>query len=594
MQQRKLDPIVFAVIKARIDGIVNEMTEVLLRTSRNPILYGAKDFTCAMFSYDARLLTMANSIPVHIYGLRNSVRTIAGYFQNDIHPGDVFVNNAPYYGANHYGDWAMCTPIFNGGELVGWAGNLCHLIDCGAYVPTNLDPYAKDVYEEGLHFPAVRLVREYKEMPDLIRLIKANFRYPEQWHGDFLAQVGSLYKGAEQIGRLCQKYGNALMKQFEDDLIAYGDQRMTEEIKKMPRGMWAIEDTFEPIERLAPEGLRLSVKLSIDPDNAMLNFDLTDMDDQRPWGYNCSRSTAEGACIFGTLACVDPDLPRNDGVYRHFNIKLREGAVCGIPRWPAATSLATICCSAEVAGMIFRLWEKVESGRGHASGGECNGANAVCSGVDFRNSEPYGHLFCINYSGGPGTRGCDGWPEWLHDGAMGNQILESVELTEIATPILIWEIAVDTDSAGPGQWRGATGLRQRIEPRKHIMHGITWATGHSHPPIGVAGGGNGSLADHWIEKHETREKVKQLKNADIFDVQPDDDWVATTNGGGGYGNPLDRDPELVRDDARNYVISLEAARKIYGVVLDTTKELFDVDYEATEKLRARLKKGKAG
>ena len=593
--EKKLDPILFAVLKARIDGIVNEMTDVLLRTSRNPILYGAKDFTCGMFSYDARLLTMANSIAVHIYGNRNSVRSIAKFFEGDLHPGDVFVNSSPYHGANHYGDWTMATPIFNEGEIVGWTGNLCHLIDCGAHVPTNLDPYAKDVYEEGLHLPPIRLVKENKEIPDLINLIKANFRYPEQWHGDFLAQVGSVRKGAEEITKLCQKYGNSVIKQFQDDFILYGDQRMTEEIKKMPRGTWSINDISEKWEGFFPKGLRLEATVSIEPDEGMIYFDLTGMDDQVNCGFNCSRSTAEGACIWSTLACVDPDLPRNDGVYKHFKIKLREGSVCGIPKWPVGTSLATFCCSDEVSGMLYRLWEKVKSGMGHASGGEVNGAQSVCSGIDFRhNNEPYGHLFYVAMSGGPGTKDCDGWPEWLHNGALGNQNLESVELVELSVPVIVWEVGVAVDSGGAGHWRGAIGETHRIQPRKHTMKIIPCSTGHNHPPRGVSGGLDGHLADHWIEDHKTGEKLRQLQNFGYFEAAENEDWKAITNGGGGYGNPLERDPEMVRDDVRNGFVSLKAARELYGVVIYTKSELYSVDMDLTLKTRTEMKNSRSG
>ena len=216
MKDEKLDPIIFAVIKARIDGIINEMSEVLLRTSRNPILYAAKDFTNGILSHDAKLLTMTNSIPVHIYGLRNSLKAVVESFGDDVHSGDCFVNNSPYHGNNHVGDWSMFAPVFYEGELICWAAGLCHLIDTGAYRPTNLDSTAKDIYEEGIHFPPMRLIKDYKEIPDLIRFIKANFRYPEQWHGDFLAQVGSLWIGEQEVLKLCKKYGGKVMKQFQD------------------------------------------------------------------------------------------------------------------------------------------------------------------------------------------------------------------------------------------------------------------------------------------------------------------------------------------------------------------------------------------
>ena len=591
----KLDAITFAVIKSRIDGIIDETTDILLQASRSPILYAAKDLTTALFSWDAKLLTMANSIPLHICGLRNCLQFVVEAFKDDIHPGDAFVNNSPYHGANHYGDWSMTSPVFHDGELVAWVGSICHIIDTGAYIPTNLDPLGKDVYEEGLHFPGVRFVKEYKENDDIIRFCEANIRYPHQWHGDFLAQLGALYRGAEEIMKLCKKYGADVIKQFQEELINYADRRMTEEIKKLPKGTWSISDIGEAIGDLAPEGVRLAAKLTIDPGEAMITFDLTDMDDQRDWGYNCTKSTAEGACLVASLASVDPSLPRNEGVCKHFRYILREGAVCGLPKWPVGTSLGTIGLNSQIVGMILRLWEKAVPGKGHAAGGEINASCSVCSGVDVRrNNDPYGHMFFTSMSGGPGSKGYDGWPSWLHDGAMGNQIAESIELTEITTPITIWELGVYQDSGGPGQWRGAVGHTQSIQPKEHTMKLITCAGGHTHAPKGASGGWPGALADHWTNDPDTAKIKKKLKNLEYTEIKEDEIWFSLCNGGGGYGDPLDRDPEAVKYDVRNGFISFEAAREIYGVILHDDSELLTLDEKATEALRIRLKKERKG
>ena len=593
MKKEKLDPIILAVIKARLDGIINEMSQVLLRTSRNPILYGAKDFTNGILSRDAKLITMTNSIPVHIYGLRNSLKAVVECFTDDVHQGDCFVNNSPYHGNNHVGDWSMFAPIFYDGELICWAASLCHLIDTGAYIATNLDPLAKDIYEEGIHFPPMRLIQGYNEIPDLIRFIKANFRYPEQWHGDFLAQVSSLWICEQEVLRLCKKYGGKTINQVQKELLDFGDRRMTEEIKKLPKGTWSIESQFEKVKPMAPDGLTLKVKVSINPDKAKIIFDLTEMPPQLPWGFNCSQSTAEGACISGSMPSFPPSLPRNDGVYKHFDIILKEGTVCGIPTWPIGTSMATVGLCSDVTGMIFRLWEQILPGKGHASGGEINGSQSICSGIDFRNNnEPFGHCFFVAMSGGPGSMGCDGWPCWLHNGAMGNQTLDSVELTELSTPAIIWEAGIAKDSAGAGKWRGAPGLYHRIQPTHNTLNLVSPATGHTSPPRGLAGGMDGCLADHFTEMHATKKKMQQFYNVGNYEVEEDEDWVAYCNGGGGYGNALERNPEAVRDDARNGIISIQAAKDKYGVVLNTSPELYEVDYDATKKLRSQLSKEK--
>lgn len=590
-EKEKLDPVVFAVIKARIDGIIRQMAETILRTSRNPILNICKDFTCSILTHDAKLLTMVNSLPTHLLVLDSSLRHIVECYKGDIHPGDCFLNNDPYSGNSHVGDFTMFAPVFYRGELICWPASLCHLIDIGAPIPSSLTPLAKDVYEEGMHFPTVRIARDYKETPEIIRIIRANFRYSEQWHGDFLAQIGSLWKGEQETIKLCEKYGGDVIKQFQDEYLDYGDRRMAEEIRKLPKGTWSIEALSEKVEPVCPEGLLLKMKMSIDPDEAIITFDLTEMPDQLPWGLNLSEACSRGACIYGALPSLDPTLPRNDSVFRHFKFLLREGAVAGIPKWPASTSIATAEIADEVAHMVLLLWEQVELGRGHAGSGFEGAAIASASGIDFRRSNvPYGSMSFLAASGGGASKECDGWVNNFCVSDSGNLAVSSVELTELAVPQIIWELGIVRDSGGAGQWRGAPGTYHRVQPRRHTMTLIAFGIGHTDAPPGVAGGKAGSLHDHWKEKHATREKVEQFHNVGEYQVKEDEDWVCLANGGGGYGNPLERDPEAVRDDARDNIISVQAARDAYGVVLNTETELYEVDYKATEKLRVQLRK----
>ena len=589
--REKLDPIIFAVIKARMDGIIQQMAEVILRTSRNPILNLCKDFTCSILTYDARLFTMVNSLPIHLLILGSSLGHIVETYGDDVHPGDCFVNNDPHHGNSHIGDFSMFAPVFHKGQLVCWAASLCHLIDVGAPIETSMNPLAKDVYEEGIHFSAIRICKDHKEVPEITRIIRTNFRYPDQWHGDFLAQVGSLWKGEEEIIKLCEKHGGNVIKQFQDEYLDYGDRRMKEELKKLPRGTWSIEYESEKVEPQCPEGLTLKMKMSIDPDEATVTFDLTDMPDQLEWGLNLSEACARGACIQGFLPSLDPSLPKNDGVFRHFDFHLREGAVVGIPRFPASTATATGNIAEEVAQMVFYLFEQVMPGRGHGAHGSEGATVASLAGTDFRRDGiPYGSTHFFAASGGGASKGCDGWVNQFCVGDGGNLTVSSVELVELAVPQIIWEVRIVTDSAGAGKWRAAPGTYHRIQPRRHTMTIIAFGIGHTDRPLGVAGGKPGTLVDHWAEEHETQKKVRKFRNIGIFEVKEDEDWVCYANGGGGYGDPLERDPELVRDDARNSIVSVEAARDEYGVVLDTKPELYEVDHEATEKLRAQLRR----
>jgi N-methylhydantoinase B len=588
-----LDPVTFAVIKARVDGIIQQMAEVVLRTSRNPILNLAKDFTCSVLTSDGKLLTMVNSLPIHLLALDSNLRQVISCYQGDISPGDCFVNNDPYYGNSHVGDVSMFAPVFFEGKLICWVATLCHLIDIGASIPSSLVPLAKDLYEEGLHIPPLRIAQGYREIPGIVRLIQANFRYPEQWHGDFLAQVGSLWKGEQELIKLCERYGGSTVLQFQKEYLDYGDVRMAQEVSGLPAGEWSIEALSERMEDLCPDGLRLKMTVRIEPKEGIIEFDLREMPDQLAWGFNLSEACSRGACIQGLLPSLDPTLPRNDGVFRHITVRLREGAVVGVPKWPASTSSATMGITDYVSNMVLNLWEEIVPGKGHAGHGFEGATVSITSGTDFRrNHAPYGSMNLFAASGSGASRGFDGWPNFLAANVGGSVIQSSVELTELVTPQLVWELGIVTDSCGAGKWRGAPGTYHRLQPRQHTLTIVACGVGHSEGPFGVCGGQRGALQDHWREKHATKTKIERFRNAGICHVNSDEDWLCYANGGGGYGEPLQRDPELVAEDVANSIVSMKAAREIYGVVVVRNGVRVLLDRKATEKLRNRLGKSR--
>ena len=588
--KREIDPVTFSVVLARIEGIMSEMTATILATARNPILYGAKDFTCTLLNAKAKVLSLYDCLPVHVGTLSPALRWVIRVFKGDIHEGDVFVNNASYAGNAHVGDWTMFAPIFYKGKFVAWAVNKCHIIDTGAHVPTNSDPFAKDIYEEAIHFPGVRLCRDHKMIPDRIRFIGYNFRYSRQWYGDFLAQLGSLWVAGSRMIELCDRFGYDTVKGCLEESLRYGDRMMTEEIRKLPKITVEEEMLGEKIEGYCPDGLKLKMKLSIDPDKALITFDYRDMPDQLPWGYNLTYATATCSAIQGTLPILSPSLPKNDGVIDHIKVLLREGSLAGIPRWPVGNSRATTCFCDEVTNLVFKTWARVVPERALAGMGEYCAANRPTSGVDRRTNEPYTHMWYLAGSAAGATEGYDGLPHMFGHCIMGNMGYEFIELVELATPLTVWETWAVIDSGGAGKWRGGIAVGHIIQPRDHDMLLIHGGTSHTCKPFGLFGGLPGAVADHWIIDHATGEVVKHLQSTGHEIFKANQEWKAVTGGGGGFGTPLERAPEAVRDDVRDGFVSLEVARDIYKVVINTEPELYEVDYPATEKLRAEARK----
>ncbi len=580
-----VDPVTFAVVYARLDGILSEMTETILTTARNPILYGAKDFTCTVMTARAEVLSMHDCLPVHVGTMNPALRFVIRAFGDDIREGDVFVNNASFAGNAHVGDWTMFAPIFHQGRFVAWAVNKCHIIDTGAHIPGNVDFYAKDVYEEAMHFPGVRLCRDHAPIPDLVRFIGYNFRFPDLWYGDFLAQLGSLWTAESRIEELCERFGYGTVKGCFAEALRYGERRMREQIARLPRTEVEVEMVGEAIEGFFPDGVPLKLRLAVDPAAGRITFDYTDMPDQQPFGYNLSFATARCSALQGTLPILDPGIPQNDGALNCVEVKLREGALAGIPRWPVGTSAATIALCDEVTNLVFKAWSLVVPERAMAGMGEYCAANFFGSGDLPATNESYVHVFYLAASGGGAARGHDGLPHMFGACIMGNMGYESIELVELARPLIVWETAAVTDSGGAGCHRGAVGVRHRIQPVGHTMHLNYCGSGHTCPAFGLFEGAAGTPADHWVVDQATGRQLRRLGNAGTADVASTESWVAQTGGGGGAGAPWQREPQAVLDDVIDGFISPPAAREIYGVAVRPAGALPAIDVEATAALR---------
>jgi N-methylhydantoinase B len=537
----------------------------------------------------AEVLSMFDCLPVHVGTLSPALRFLIRAFRGDIHEGDVFVNNAAYAGNAHVGDWTMFAPIFHQGRFVAWAVNKCHIIDTGAHIPANVDFYAKDVFEEAIHFPGVRLYRNHEPNYDILRFIAYNFRYPKLWYGDFLAQVGSLWVAESRIKDLCDRFGYDVVKGSFAEELRFGERKMIEEIRKLPKVTIEEEMVGERIEGFFPNGVPLKMRLKVDPDEGTITFDYRDMPDQKPFGYNLTYATSRCSALQGTLPILDPSIPKNDGALGRIRVLLREGSVAGIPRWPVGTSAATISLCDEVTNLVLKTWAKVVPERALAGMGEYCAANFFGAGVDPVKEEPYTHVFYLAASAAGATEGFDGLPHMFGACIMGNMGYESIELVELARPFLVWETSAVTDSGGPGKWRGGIAVRQVVEPRNHEMLMGFCATGHTCRPFGLRGGTAGAAADHWVQEHETGRIVRRLANAGETTVRRGEEWVALTNGGGGCGDPHERDPAAVRNDVIDGFVSPKAAREIYAVVLKRNGGLPELDLAATRRLREEVR-----
>ena len=587
-QRGKIEPFLFAVLARKFDYITREMTNTLLRSGRSGVVNTGHDFSCATVDYKHRGVSVADGSPCHIGASGLQTRILEELFADDIHPGDCFINTCAYYGNTHNGDFTIFAPVFYEGERLFYTLTRAHQADIGAPIATSYLAFSKNIYEEGFQLPCVRIQKDYKDIKDLIRMIRVKIRVPDQWYGDYLAQIGAVRIGEKRCIELCAKYGVDTIKTFLDEWQEYGEKRMIEEIKKFPKISLEGGVRHDPVPGISEEGIPIKVKIDIDPDEGYITVDLRDNIDNLPCGFNLSEATARSATLIGVLHNIPASVPHNEGAFSRVKILLREGSAVGIPKYPSSTGLATTDIADRLTTAIEATFAKLGPPYGIAEGSTSFVSAPVISGTDWRhNDAPFINQLII-MGGGPGLYGHDGWIGY--GVAQDNGVLhqDSIEINEQKYPIIFHKSELAIDAGGAGRWRGAPTLDVEIGTRKDPCVFMYYNDQHYFPAKGTLGGQNARPSDVFQYDKET-EEYKPLPQFGEIELQPGEKWLALNSTGGGYGNPLDRDPELVRWDVREEIVSAEKARSVYGVVLNTEAEEYAVDWAETEKLRTQLK-----
>jgi len=566
VRTRSFDPVLLAVLANRFESIVREMTNTLLRSGRSAVLNMARDFSCSLITAENELLASAEGLPVHVIGTE-----LLAQAMTELHPdfadGDAFLHNDPYIGNTHPADHAILVPVFFEGEHMFTTCAKAHQADCGNALPTTYMPGARDVYEEGaLIFPCVRVQHERRDVEDIIRMCRRRIRVPDQWYGDYLATLGAARIGERRLQELCQQYGREPVRAFIQEWFDYSERRMVEAVRRLPAGRLAGSATHDPYPGV-PEGVPLTVKVFIDPDAGFIELDLRDNPDNYPGGLNESRACATNNVITGVFNSIDPDVPHNAGSFRRIKVMLREGCIAGIPRFPHSCSMATTNIADRLVCLTQAAFAELGEGFGLAEGALGMGISyAVISGQDSRlDDAPYVNQIFLGSTGGPGGPSADGWPTYYLPVAASLMYHDSTEVDEQKYPIHVHAKRLIPDSEGPGRHRGALGSEVVYGPKDlPVMIAYTFE-GHENPARGVRGGEPGAPSDGWkIDSAGVRVDVPM---AAAMEILPGERVLSRTGGGGGYGDPLARDPDAVCDDVREGWVSPSRARELYGVVL---------------------------
>lgn len=574
------DPVRFSLILNRLDSITEEMTLTLERSARTAILAVSRDFSCAIFDRDCRQIAMHDALPVHTNSFNLLIAEIAGAFGDDIHDGDVFICNDPSRYNTHIADLVTALPVFVDGELLFWAATRGHQLDVGAFVPASMSAAATNVWEEGLCIPPLKLVDRGRMRKDVVELYLANVRYRELLHADLLAQLGSIEKGRQRLLEMVDVYGVDDLRRYTEQMIVYARRRMVDEIRRMPDGTyraegWIDSDSYDLRD--------IPVRVEITIRDGHVTVDYSDSAPQARGGVNGSVATTRAAGAMPFLYYVSADIPHNQGAIDQITVQSRPGTICNAS-YPASTSCATVVPSnlmSDIVNMALAeaMPEKVLAGIARSSN------TPQLSGDRGWDGEPWGVMVFNNRGGMGAAADVDGWPIFGSHASFGGLKSHSIEQLELIYPFEVEYMEIEPDSMGFGKQIGGAGVRMSVVPCYGTIECITFGDGARNPPHGVAGGTAASGGGHYVEARDGTRTF--AASAARLNFSEGERYAGVSPGGGGHGNPLDRDLETLRRNVRDGVVSREAARTVFGVVF-TDDDDPRIDEAPTAALRTEL------
>jgi N-methylhydantoinase B len=553
-----VDPILLSVFARTFRSITDEMSLSVVKTTRSPILCEAKDFVTGLYDAKGRMLEQTENLPILAFSLAPVCKYIVDYFGDDIHDGDVIFHNDVFSFGNQNNDVAVYKPIFFEGELVAWAAVKGHQADIGGAVAGGYNPNAKEVWQEALRIPPVKVWEKGRLRKDVWDLIFANIRFDIVQH-DMKAQAGACTVAERRVQALLAKYGRERFERHKDALFDATQKMMEAEIRQIPNGVYRGDGGVYYDGH--NEGSKFTIRVEITVDDERIRFDYSGTDPQTDGFVNGTYTSSASATLLTLLQLVDPAIPHNEGLVRPVEIVIPEGTLLNA-RYPKATTFGNHLCPPN-ADAIIRALAPVLPDR--VTAGWNNLLCSLTTGNDPESGEKYVDIGFMGLKGGSGAmRGTDGYDHIGMIDASGGVLDQDYEMFELQTPHLLLKHEYITDSGGAGEWRGGLGVETEFVIGSHDTQLVTFGDGDFEPAFGLFGGHDSIL--NWIELTYPDGTVRRPRNKDlIFGVPKGTRYRQVAGGGGGYGEPKRRDRAKLREEVRNGVVSPEAARAVYGL-----------------------------
>jgi N-methylhydantoinase B len=570
------DPISAELFRNAVTAIGDEMALTIYRASYSGVLKNIMDYSTALCDAEGRLVAQGLSLAAHLCSIPVALKACLARFGPDIAPGDIVALNDPYEGGMHLPDIFVFRPLFADGAILAWAATICHHTDVGGRVPGSNASDSTEIYAEGLRIPPLKLYERGEPNATLFRIIERNVRVPGRVLGDLRAQLAACEIAARGMADLVARHGGGEVRALMNATMAHSERLTRHCLAELPDGEASFTDWIDDDQIDAGKPIRLFCTVRKRGDR--MQIDWTGTSPQVKGAINNTWSFSAAASFTAVKSVLSINMPNNDGVFRAIEVIAPPGTIANAlpPAACAARGLTGFrmvdCCFGALA-MLYpdRVFAASEGGNTGITIGGYDRARRPFIYVDF--------LSCA-WGGRPWADGLDG-----NTNMFANMASFSVEVIEAENPLQVLDYGLVPDTGGPGKYRGGMALRRtwRMLAEEGILQ--VRSDRATHRPYGLRGGSPGTPSRNVLDPGQPSEQklpaklTMTLERGQVFRHQ--------LAGAGGWGDPLERDPALVAKDLRDGLVSLEAARRDYGVIAAGDPPI--IDAQASEALRARLR-----
>lgn len=552
------DPITLEVLRNALQSVAEEMGVTLIRTALSPNIKDRRDCSTAIYTTRGHLVAQAEHIPLHLGLMPTVLQAVLNICPvQEMAPGDAIIVNDPYLSGSHLPDVCIMAPVFSGPTPLAVVANLAHHVDMGGMVPGSMSTTATSIFQEGLRIPPVKISSRGRINQDLLAVLAHNVRTKNEFYGDIRAQLSANRLGSHRLQELVQRVGTTTLQEYMEEMINYTERRLRAAIRQIPPGSYNFTDYLEG-DGINPDPIPIMATVNVREEQVQVDF--TGTHPQVPGPVNATRGVTL-ACVYYTLKAVaDPDLPASEGIARVVDVITPPGSLVN-PNFPAPVAHANINTAQRITDVLLGALAQAVPHRVIAAGtGSMN--NFTIGGWDHKRQRHYSYV--ETYGGGQGGKYNQDGMDGVHVN-MTNTMNTPVEVMEMNYPLRVEEYALVPDSGGAGRFRGGTGLRRKITVLEEATVAISTERNTS-SPWGLAGGKPGRTSHCRLELPDGT--TAELPGKCTQTVPRGSTITLETAGGGGYGDPRERNRSALQQDIRDGLVSRDMAKTQYGPAWD--------------------------